>query len=72
MGTVVRLYFGWRLFRLLRPLLGAVLVAGALFAFHSGHVPLKGSGARALQDGVAATGRNLPRALEPAFQTSRR
>jgi len=72
MGTVVRLYLGWRLFRLLRPLLGAALVAGAVFALHNGHVPLKGSGARALQGGVAAAGRNLPRALERTFQTSRR
>jgi len=72
MGTVVGLYLGWRLFRLLRPLLGAALVAGALFALQSGHVRLTGSGARTLQGGVAAAGRNLPRALEPASQTSRR
>ena len=72
MGTVVRLYLGWRLFRLLRPVLAAALVAGALVAFHSGHVPLKGSAAKALQGGAAAAGRNLPRALERTFQTSRR
>lgn len=72
MGTVVRLYLGWRLFRLLRPVLAAALVAGALLALHSGHVRLKGSAAPALQGGAAAAGGNLPRALEPAFQTSRR
>lgn len=70
MGTVVRLYLGWRLFRLLRPVLAAALVAGVLFALHNSHVPLKGSGAKTVQDGAAAAtaaGRDLPR----AFQTSR-
>ncbi len=72
MGTVARLYLGWRLFRLLRPVLAATLVAGALLAFHRGHVPPEGSAAPPLQGGAAAAGGNLPRALEPAFQTSRR
>ena len=32
MGTVLRLYLGWRLFRLLRPLLGAGLIVAAALA----------------------------------------
>ena len=38
MGTVVRLYLGWRLLRLIRPLLVAALVAAALLAVRAGHV----------------------------------
>ena len=72
MGTVVRLYLGWRLLRLLRPLLAAMLVVAALLALRAGHVAAKHSAAGALQGGVAAVGHGLPRAFERAFESSSR
>jgi hypothetical protein len=72
MGTVVRLYVGWRLLRLIRPLLAAALVAAALLAIRAGHVPARHSAAGALQGGAAGIGHGLPRAFERAFQTSSR
>jgi hypothetical protein len=72
MGTVVRLYLGWRLIRLIRPLLAAALVATALLAVRAGHVPARHSAGGALQGGAAAIGHGLPRAFEHAFQSSSR
>jgi hypothetical protein len=72
MGTVVRLYLGWRLLRLMRPLLAAALVAAALLAAHAGHVTARHSAPGALQGGAAAIGHGLPRAFERAFETSSR
>jgi len=37
-GTLVRLYVGWRLLRLLRPLLVAAVIGAAVLALHGGHV----------------------------------
>ncbi len=72
MGIVVRLYLGWRLLRLMRPLLAAALVAAALLAIRAGHVAAKHSAAGALQGGAAAVRHGLPRAFEHAFETSSR
>jgi hypothetical protein len=72
MGTVVRLYVGWRFLRLMRPLLGVALVAAALLAVRAGHVAARHSAGGALQGGAAAIGHGLPRAFEHAFQTSSR
>ena len=72
MGTVVRLYLGWKLLRLMRPVLAAALVAAALLAIRAGHVAGRHSAASALQGGVAAAGHDLPRAFERAFETSSR
>jgi hypothetical protein len=70
-GTLVRLYLGWRLFRLLRPLLGAAAIAAAVLALHSGHVPVKSAASSPLIRGAAAAQRDLQRALEHAFKPSR-
>ena len=75
MGTVVRLYLGWRLLRVIRPLLVVALVAlvaAALLAVRAGHVAARHSAAGALQGGAAAIGHGLPRAFEHAFETSSR
>jgi hypothetical protein len=72
MGTVVRLYLGRRLLRLIRPLLVAALVAAALLAVRAGHVAARHSAAGALQGGASAIGHGLPRAFEHAFETSSR
>jgi len=72
MGTVVRLYLGWRFVRLMRPLSAAALVAAALLAVRAGHVAARHSAAGALQGGAAAIGHGLPRAFEHAFKTSSR
>jgi hypothetical protein len=72
MGAVVRLYVGWRLFRLMRPLLVTALVTAALLAVRTGHVAARHSAAGALQGGAAAIGHGLPRAFEHAFKTSSR
>ena len=69
MRTVVRLYLGWRLFRLLRPLLGAALIVAAAVALHVGDSPVNRSGAAAVRGGAAGATRDLPRALERAFQS---
>jgi hypothetical protein len=69
MGTVVRLYLGWRLLRFLRPLLGAAALAGVLLALHGRHLHVNGSAARALRGDAAASSRDLPRALERGFAT---
>jgi hypothetical protein len=65
---VLRLYLGWRLFRMLRPLLGAGLIVAAVLAIHIGHAPVNRSAASAFKSGAAAATRDLPRALERAFR----
>ena len=75
MGTVVRLYLGWRLLRVIRPLLVVALVAlvaAALLAVRAGHEAARHSAAGAVQGGAAAIGHGLPRAFEHAFETSSR
>jgi hypothetical protein len=72
MGTVVRVYLGCRILRLLRPLLGAGLVAGAILALHGGHLQLNSRGAKQLRNGAVAVSRDLPRALERALQRPHR
>ena len=72
MGTVVRLYLGWRLLRLIRPLLVAALVAAALLAVRAGHVTAKAVGTWHAPGRAAAIGHGLPRAFEHAFETSSR
>jgi hypothetical protein len=54
MGTVVRLYLGWRLVRFLRPFLGLALVAGVVLAFHGHRLQLNSSAAKALRGGATA------------------
>ena len=68
MGTVLRLYLGWRLFRLIRPLVGAGVIVAAALAFHVGHAPVNRSAAAAVKGGATAARRDLPQALERAFQ----
>jgi len=68
MGAVLRLYLGWRLFRLFRPVLGTGLIVAAALALHVGRAPMSGSARAAVQGGAAAAARNLPRALEHAFE----
>ncbi len=72
MGTLARIYLGWRLLRWLRPLLGAAILAGVLVALHDHDLRLNGSALRALRGGAAAASRDLPRALERGFAASRR
>ena len=72
MGTLVRLYVGWRLLRLLRPLLIVAVIGAATLALHSGHVAVKGSASSPLIRGAAAAHHDLSRAFERAFVPSRR
>ena len=72
MGTVVRLYLGWRVLRLIRPLLVAALVAAGLLAVRAGHVAARRSAGGELQGGATAIGHGLPRAFKHAFETSSR
>jgi hypothetical protein len=67
-ASVLRLYLGWRLFRLLRPLLGAGVIVAAALALHVGHAPVNRSAAAEIKGGAAGATRNLPRALERAFR----
>jgi hypothetical protein len=66
-GTLVGLYVGWRLLRLLRPIFGAVVIAAAVLALHNGDVPVKGAASSPLVRGAAGAQRNLSRALKHAF-----
>jgi hypothetical protein len=72
MGTVLRVYLGWRLVRLLRPLLGAAVLAGVLLALHGHHLQVNRSAARALRGGAVAASRDLQRALERGFAAHHR
>ncbi|MFZ1996537.1 MAG: hypothetical protein WAU75_20665 [Solirubrobacteraceae bacterium] len=49
MGTVVRLYLGWRLLRLLRPLIGAALIVAVMLALHGAHAGANSSAASTLE-----------------------
>jgi len=71
-GTLVRLYVGWRLLRLLRPILGAAAIAAAVLVLYSGHVAVKTPASRPLLRGAATAQRDLSRALKRAFVASRR
>ena len=53
MRIVFRLYLGWRLIRLLRPLLAAGVLAGVLLDFHGHRVQLDRPTVKALQGGAA-------------------
>jgi hypothetical protein len=72
MGTVVRLYLGWRLFRFLRPLLGLAVLAGVVLVLQAHRPVLNGSAARALRGGAAAGLRDLSQALDRGFSGPRR
>jgi hypothetical protein len=72
MRTVVRLYLGWRLFRMLRPILVMALLVGVLLSLHAGHVATSHSAASTLKGGAVTAGHGLARALERAFTTSSR
>lgn len=69
-GTIMRVYLGWRLLRLLRPLLAAGLIAGALLALQAGHAHVNRSGAGMLQRGAVAATQNLSRALQRGFESN--
>jgi hypothetical protein len=72
MRTAVRLYLGWRLIRLLRPLLAAGVLAAVLLAFHGHSVQLNRPAASALQGGAAAVSPDLTRAFERGFAAPHR
>ena len=72
MGTLVRLYIGWRVLRLLRPLIGLAAIGAAMLALYSGHVAVKGSASSPLVRGSAAAHHDLSRAFERAFVPSHR
>jgi len=67
-ASVLRLYLGWRLFRLLRPVLGAGVIVAAALALHVGHASVSRSAAAEIRGGAAGATRSLPRALERAFR----
>jgi hypothetical protein len=68
LGTIVRLYVGSRIFRLLRPLLAAALVAAAVLALRVHHPPVDRSAVSSLERGATAARSDLSRALQRAFQ----
>ena len=71
MRTLIRLYIGWRLLRLLRPVLAIAALATVLLALHIGHVrgtPATQSAASTLKGGATAAQRDLTGALERAFE----
>jgi hypothetical protein len=71
-GTLVRLYIGWRLLRLLRPLLVVAMIGAAMLALHGSHLAVKSRASSPLVRGAAAAQRDLSRALERAFVPSQR
>jgi hypothetical protein len=71
-GTLVRLYVGWRLLRLLRPFLVVAVIGAAVLALHGGHVAAKSRASSPLVRGAAAAQRDLSRALKRAFVASHR
>jgi hypothetical protein len=71
-GTLVRLYIGWRLLRLLRPLLVVAVIGAAVLALHGGHVAAKSRASSPLVRGAAAAQHDLSRALKRAFVPSHR
>ena len=71
MRTLLRVYIGWRLLGLVRPVLALAAIASVLLALHIGHVgatPATRSAASALKGGAAAGQRDLTAALERAFE----
>ena len=71
MRTLIRLYIGWRLLRLVRPFLTLAAIASVLLVLHVGHVagtPATRSPASTLEDGAGAGQRDLTSALERAFE----
>lgn len=73
MRTLIRLYIGWRLLRLLRPALGLAAIAAVLLSLHMTHVdgaPPSRSGASALEAGAAAGQRDLTGSFEHAFDSA--
>jgi hypothetical protein len=67
-STAIRLYLGWRLLRVLRPLLCATIIIAAVFASHLNNATPNRSAAAALKGGAVAARLDLPRALQRAFQ----
>jgi hypothetical protein len=71
MRTLIRLYIGWRLLRLLRPVLALAAIASVLLVLNVGHVaraPSTRSAASTLEDGAGAGQRDLASALARAFE----
>ena len=66
MSTAIRLYLGWRLLRVLRPLLCATIIIATVFASHLNNATPNPSAAAALKGGAVAARLDLPRALQPA------
>ena len=70
MPMLIRLYIGWRLLRLSRPVLALAAIASVFIVLHVGHVagtPATRSAASTLEDGAGAGQRDLTSALERAF-----
>jgi len=68
MRPLIRLYIGWRLLRLARPVLA---IASVLLILHVGHVagtPANRSATSTLEGGAGAGQRDLASALERAFE----
>jgi hypothetical protein len=71
MRTLIRVYIGWRLLRLSRPVLALAAIASVLLVLQVGHVggtPATRSAASTLEDGAGAGQRDLTSALERAFE----
>ena len=71
MRRFIRLYIGWRLLRLSRPVLALAAIASVLPMLQVGHVsvtPATRSAASTLQDGAGAGQRDHTSALERAFE----
>jgi len=66
-STAIRLYLGWRLLRMLRPLLCATIIIATVFASHLNNARPNRSAAAALKGGAVAARLDLPRALRRAF-----
>jgi len=66
-STAIRLYLGWRLLRVLRPLLCATIIIAVVFASHLDIARPNRSAAAALKGGAVAARLDLPRALRRAF-----
>ena len=68
MSAAIRLYLGWRLVRVLRPLLCATIIIATVFASHLNDARPNPSPAAALKGAAVAARLDLPRALQQAFQ----
>jgi hypothetical protein len=71
MRTLIRLYVGWRLLRLSRPVFPLLAVASVLLVLHVGHVAgtaATRSAASTFEEGAGAGQRDLTSALERAFE----